>query len=272
MDQLKRKTVTAIIPAFNEENNIERCIKSLMWCDNVQVLWMGNDKTGKIAESMGAEVLELNKDSKPNFIAVQKNINWAIDHATTDWILRVDADEVVTPELQKEIQEILTTDYALQTTHSPKAYGLPRSQYFMGAFLKGGDWAYDRLVRLFQPKYARYEPIVEVHEQFKVAGEIGYLKNPLLHYSHPTLKDAIHKFNIYTSMEAKQLHESYLIAFLKMIFQPAYVFARWMIWHKGYKDGTRGVIAGFLRGFYDFLLYAKYIQRIKKSSSPQPQA
>jgi len=154
---------------------------------------------------------------------------------------------------------MLNSQGSISNENSLVAYGVPRNQYFMGEFLKGGDWAYDRLVRLFKPKYARFNPIVEVHEQFKVDGQIGYLKNPLLHYSHPTLSDAISKFNVYTTMEAKQLHESYQTAFIKMIFQPAYVFARWMIWHKGYKDGTRGVIAGFLRGFYDFLLYGKYI-------------
>lgn len=256
--------ITAIIPAFNEEQNIDRCIKSLLWCDKVQVLWMGDDQTGKRATLLGAEVVELNKSIDPNFVSVQKNINWAIAHATTDWILRVDADEVVTSELKEEILQILTTSYKLKATSSLVAYGIPRSQYFMGDFLKGGDWAYDRLVRLFKPKYARFDPIVAVHEQFKVDGTIGYMKNRLLHYSHPTLSDAIGKFNMYTTMEAKQLHESYYIAFLKMIFQPAYVFARWMIWHKGYKDGTRGVIAGFLRGFYDFLLYAKYLQLTRK--------
>jgi len=266
-------TLTAIVPAFNEERNIERCIKSVLWCDKVQILWMGDDQTGKISRSLGAQVIEMNKSPDPNFTLVQKNINWAIDHATTDWMIRVDADEVVTEKLKKEIMSILenvsryTPARRIGGLHAkhPIAYGVPRSQYFMGDFLKGGDWAYDRLVRLFQPKYARFDPIVEVHEQFKIDGQIGYLKNPLLHYSHPTLSDAIGKFNVYTTMEAKQLHESYQTAFIKMIFQPAYVFARWMIWHKGYKDGTRGVIAGFLRGFYDFLLYAKYILLIRKS-------
>ena len=253
------KSITAIIPAYNEEHNIERCIKSLLWCDKIQVLWMGDDQTDKLSQSLGAQVIEMNKSPDPNFISVQKNINWAIDHATTDWMIRVDADEVVTEELKKEIMSILNSQGSISTESSLVAYGAPRSQYFMGEFLKGGDWAYDRLVRLFKPKYARFNPIVEVHEQFKVDGQIGYLKNPLLHYSHPTLSDAISKFNVYTTMEAKQLHESYQTAFIKMIFQPAYVFARWMIWHKGYKDGTRGVIAGFLRGFYDFLLYGKYI-------------
>ncbi|KKQ38834.1 MAG: Glycosyl transferase family 2 [Candidatus Roizmanbacteria bacterium GW2011_GWA2_37_7] len=267
---MKRASITAIIPAHNEEKNIERCIKSVSWCDKVQILWMGDDRTGKMAKSLGAYVIELNKSKESNFLKVQKNINCVINHATTDWMLRIDADEVVTEELKQEIQRILSTNNHILTTDFPVAFGIPRQQYFMGDFLKGGDWAYDRLVRLFQPKYARYEPIVAVHEQFRVHGTIGYLKSPLLHYSHPTLKDAINKFNIYTTMEAKQLKDGFLIAFLKFIFLPWYIFARWMIWHKGYKDGARGVIAGFLRGFYDFLLYAKYILLCSEKSHSSP--
>lgn len=254
------QTITAIIPAKNEEENIERCIKSLLWCDKVQVLWMGDDRTGEIARKLGAEVIERNKKPDSDFVAVQENINWAIENATTDWILRIDADEVVTPELKDEILEI--SHLSLEIVNSPVAYGLPRKQYFMGAFLTGGDWAYDRLVRLFRKDAAKYDPIVEVHEQFKVKGEIGYLNNALEHYSHPTLSDAIRKFNIYTSMEARELSGvSTFAALSKMIFLPWYVFLRWTIWHKGYKDGARGIIAGFLRGWYDFLVYAKYLTK-----------
>ena len=91
---MKRASITAIIPAHNEEKNIERCIKSVSWCDKVQILWMGDDRTGKMAKSLGAYVIELNKSKESNFLKVQENINWAIDHATTYLILRVDADEV----------------------------------------------------------------------------------------------------------------------------------------------------------------------------------
>ncbi|MBI3366188.1 glycosyltransferase family 2 protein [Candidatus Roizmanbacteria bacterium] len=259
------QTITAVIPARNEENNITRCIESAKWCNKIIVMWMGNDKTGIIAKKMGAEVVKMNSSEKDNFIGVQKNINWVIDHCTTDWILRVDADEVVTDKLQKEILSLLTIHYSLQITNSPIAYGIPRVQYFWGGFLKGGDWAYDRLVRLFQPKYCRYHPIVPVHEQFTVKGTIGYLKNKLLHYSHPTLKDAVKKFQVYTDIEAAHLQIAKFQAFWNLIFQPPYVFLRWTIWHHGYRDGIRGIIAGAFRGWYEFLLYKKYL--FKKSKN-----
>lgn len=266
MKDSEKQTITAIIPAFNEEINIERCIKSVLWCDKVIVLWMGNDNTGKIAQSLGAEVIELNKNAKADFALVQKNINWAIDHATTDWILRIDADEEVPPKLQKEIQDV--TRYPLRQSVSeagtlhvtrPVAFGLPRNQYFLGVFLKGGDWYYDRLVRLFRPKFARYEPIVPIHEQFKVNGKIGYLQNRLNHYSHPTFKDVVKKFQLYTDAEVLQIKDPVWLAAIKMIFLPPYIFGRWFFWHHGYRDGWRGLIAGILRGWYEFLRFRKFL-------------
>lgn len=250
-------SITAIIPAKNEENNIIRCLDSVKWCNKIIVMWMGDDKTGEIARKMGTEVVEMNKSKSDDFVAVQKNINWAIDHCKTDWILRIDADEVVTPELKEEISSKIVRSANAQ---NPVAYGIPRKQYFLDGFLKAGDWAYDRLVRLFRPKFARYEPLVPVHEQFKVNGKVDLLKNPLLHYSHPTLSDLLKKFDVYTTAEAKDLKETKAGAFLKMFLIPPYIFLRWMFWHHGWKDGKRGIKAAFYRSYYDFLLYSKYLK------------
>lgn len=247
------QTITAIIPAKNEELNIERCIKSVLWCDKVLVISTGTDKTAEIARKLGAQVVEKNKTNHDDFEEVQKNLNWAIENCSTDWMLRVDADEVVTPELKEEIKDIIISD-------SIVAYGIPRVPNFLGTFLKGGDWAYDRLTRLFQPKFCRYDPIVKVHEQFKVNGKIGYLKSSLLHYSHPDKKILLKKFDSYTTLEARELKETKLSAFFKLIFVPPYIFLRWMIYHHGYRDGLKGVEAGLMRAYYDFLLYVKFLK------------
>ncbi len=215
---------------------------------------MASDKTNKLAEKTGAKVIVRNANKYDNFTAVQDNVNYAIDQAKGEWILRVDADEVVTPELKEEIIKLLN-----DSDFKYVAFGIPRRQYFWGGFLRGGDWAYDRLVRLFKKGYARYDPIVAIHEQFKVDGKIGYLKNPLLHFSHPTLKDAWVKFQKYTDVQIHDLHMSKLHAFYNLLTQPSYVFLRWMIWHRGYRDGLRGMVAGLMRGSYDALLYWKYL-------------
>lgn len=255
---VKRQTITAIVPAADEEKNINRCIKSLTWCDKVQVLWMGSDSTGEIAQKLGAQVVIRNTSLVGDWVKVQKNINWAIDNCSTDWILRVDADEEVPPALRDEILSVVSGN------SDANAYGLPRSQYFFGGFLKGGDWAYDRLVRLFRPRFARYEPIVPIHEQLSVKGKTGFLKNRLNHYSHPTLEDAINKFNLYSSLETPTLRKSRSEALFNLIIQPSYIFLRWMIWHQGIRDGLRGLIAGAYRACYEFMIWSKYLESLNR--------
>lgn len=251
------QTITAVVPAKNEEDNIERCIKSLLWCNKILVISTGTDNTTTIAKELGAEVVQKKKSNKDDFEELQRNLNSVIEKETTDWLLRVDADEVVTPELKQEIQKILA-----DPTESIVAYGIPRQQFFLRKFLKGGDWAYDRLTRLFRPKYCRFDPIVKVHEQFKVDGKTGYLKESLLHFSHPDMKTLLKKFESYTTLEAHESNESKFSALFKLIFLPPYIFTRWMIYHHGYRDGWTGVQAGYMRAYYDFLLYSKII-RIK---------
>jgi len=251
--------ITAIIPAHNEEQNIERCVKSVLWCDEMWVLWSGTDKTGELAEKLGAKVIK--RKSGNGFEEVQKSINWAIERVKTEWILRIDADEEVTPELKKEILEVI------KQKNGVCAYGIPRNQFFWGGFFKGGDWYYDKLVRLFKKGKAKYDPIVPVHEQFKVDGEVGYLKNRLNHYSHPTLAIAVRKFNFYTDLESTMINIPRGKAVVNMFFRPVYVFARWFFYHHGYRDGLRGFVAGAMRGWYEFLVYAKYLEK-NKSSEP----
>lgn len=251
------QTITAVIPAKNEEANIGRCIESVSWCNKVLVIATGTDMTAEIARNLGAEVVEKNKSDKDDFEELQRNLNWANETAKTDWVLRIDADEVVTPELKTEIQEILN----LKSEGDIVAYGIPRRQNFLGTFLTGGDWAYDRLTRLFKPQQCKYDPIVKVHEQFQVKGKIGYLKNALLHFSHPDRKTLIKKFDSYTSLEALELKETRLSALLKLFIVPPYVFLRWMIYHHGYRDGMVGVRAAAWRAFYDVMLYFKFLSK-----------
>lgn len=258
------QTITAVIPAKNEAVNISRCITSLKWCDRILVISTGSDKTGEIAEKLGAKVIRRKSTGEQSFEDVQRNLNAAIDDCTTDWMLRVDADEVVTEELKHEITRILSSESMTRNSRTESrdkyvAYGIPRKQYFLGTFLKGGDWAYDRLVRLFKPKFCRYDPIVKVHEQFKVDGQVAYLKSALLHYSHPDFKTLLQKFDFYTTLEAKELKESKLSALIKLVVLPPYIFLRWSFYHHGYRDGIMGFVAGTMRAYYDVMLYFKFL-------------
>lgn len=245
--------ITVLIPAHNEENNIKRCLNSVLWAKKVILIFSGNDNTDKIAKNYeNVEIVKV-ENSKNGYIDLQKNINLQIENAKTEWILRLDADEEVTQNLAQEINEIVNKETKFI------AFGIARNQFFWGGFLKGGDWYYDKLIRLFKKNYAKYDPIVAIHEQFKVNGKTSVLTYKINHYSHPTLKDARNKFQKYTSLEANNLKINKLLAFIKMIYRPVYVFLRWFFYHHGYRDGIRGFVAGVYRGWYEFLIYKKYL-------------
>ena len=249
--------LTIVIPAANESANIERCVRSaLALTDHVVVYCMGTDDTGGKAASLGAHVVTWAPKLSP-FSDVQEAINHAGDHCHTPWIMRIDADEEITPKLATEISQRLE--------HPPMnvvAYGIPRAQFFIGKFLYWGDWGYDRLVRLWQPSKARYEHAQDthVHEQLTVHGEIGYLTERLNHYSHPSWAVLNEKFQKYTDLEARSLTISSAEAMMKALLLPPYITARWIIYHHGYRDGIWGIAAGFVRGWYDWLIYTKYVK------------
>lgn len=251
-------TITALVPArAHDEHSLKQCIDSLLWCDSILILWMDGEKP-LFLQNKKIALIEKAWEGTP-FIRVQKAINWALKNIESDWFFRVDADEVVTKELATEIQKIVHQEKTLD------AYGIPRKQFFWGGFLKGGDWAYDRLVRLFKSGIAHYSEKNSVHEQFIVNGTIGYTKNALLHYSHPTLAVAVEKFNTYTSLEIEDMHTSLFNAYVHMFLLPPYIFLRWLLWHHGYRDGMRGIVAALFRAWYEFLLWSKYIESKKFS-------
>lgn len=249
--------LTIVIPAANESANIERCVRSaLALTDHVVVYCMGTDDTHKKAASLGAHVVTWAPRLSP-FSDVQEAINHAIDACKTPWIMRIDADEEITPSL--------TTEIIQRLEHSPSnvvAYGVPRAQFFIKKFLYWGDWGYDRLIRLWQPPKARYENPgdTRVHEQLTVYGEVGCLKMRLNHYSHPSWAVLNEKFQSYTDLEAQTLRISQTEAVMKALILPPYITARWIIYHHGYRDGIWGIVAGFVRGWYDWLVYTKYLK------------
>lgn len=245
--------LTVIIPAGNEEENIERCVQSVIGWSRVVVICSGTDSTAKRAEKLGAHILQKKPTGKGIFIDIQHWINEVSDTTSTDWVMRLDADEVVPPTLKDELLEALDADF--------DAYGIPRDQYFWGGFLKGGDWYYDRLVRLWRKGHAQYMNNNAVHEQVTVTGKTGYLNNRLEHYSHPTLSVYIDKINRYTDLETQSIRLTRNDALVKMILMPLYVWVRWFFYHHGYRDGWRGFVAATMRAYYEFLQYAKYTER-----------
>lgn len=253
--------LSIIIPTFNEEKNIKDCLKSIgSFADEVIIVDMySTDKTLETAKKFGARVYQ-RKELENKIQAIQDNINYGINKAKNQWIMRLDADERLTPEFKKELElKVKSGKY--------EAFLISRKQWFIDGFLKGGDWAKSKIVRVFKKGIAAYDLAVSVHEKFKVLGKIGEIKAPILHYSHKDIVSVMKRFNEYTDAEAIDKAKERRNYFYDMITQPIYVFLRTMTIKGGWKDGTRGVVAGLIWAFYQFLSYAKAWERKNKSKS-----
>jgi len=242
--------ISIVIPTLNEEKNIRDCLKSVgdFATEIIVVDMFSTDKTVEIAKRMEARVI-LNKQGG-EIQAIQNNVNLGITKAKNEWIMRLDADERLTPEFKRELEHSLKNK-------NFDAYLISRKQWFINGFLKGGDWAKSKIVRVFKKGSAAYDLKTHVHERLVVSGKVGVIKSPILHYSHPDIVTVLERFNQYTNSEAIDKAKENRNYFYDMITQPIYVFLRTMTVKGGWGDGTRGVVAGLIWAFYQFLSYAK---------------
>jgi glycosyltransferase involved in cell wall biosynthesis len=250
---MPKVSLSIVLATYNEEANLARCLDAVKAIASEIVIADGqsSDKTVEIAAAYKAKVITTT--NKPNF-HINKNI--AIDAASGDWILQLDADEVVSSQLAQEIQTVLTA--------TPNGYWIPRLNYFLGQPLtKGGQYP-DYTLRLYRNGSGRL-PAKDVHEQAVVTGEVGYLTSNLLHFNTPDFENYLLRFNRYTSLLAGQLKDTHVpISFwssLNYLFlKPAVEFASIYLRHKGFVDGFPGFVFALFSGLRFGVAYIKYWQ------------
>jgi glycosyltransferase involved in cell wall biosynthesis len=243
---------SVVLATHNEAANIKTCIASVadMADEIIVVDGESTDKTADIAQSLGAKVIRTT--NKPMF---HTNKQMAMDAATGDWILQLDADEVVDDELKQFIKKILRED----STFS--AFWLKRKNWFLGTFLKKGGQYPDPVIRLYK-KGKAYLPQKDVHEQMEVDGAIGWADGHLLHYNAPDFSRYITNANRYTSQTARQLKEQgvrlNVVNDLRyLIWKPKMTFFRLFFRHKGFVDGFPGFVFALFSGLHHALAYMK---------------
>jgi glycosyltransferase involved in cell wall biosynthesis len=223
--------------AMNEEANLPRTLESVRWADEIVVVDSGSqDRTVSIAGRFGA------KTSYHAFGGHGEQKNVALDLCTSDWILLLDADEVLTPELQKEIRELLTGE--------PKfdAYWVPRLNLYFGKWIRHGGFYPDRKLRLFRRGVARLSEGVGPHSTPQFAGATGKLKGDMLHYAYPTMGIYLEHMDRYSSDIAPLLFKRgkvsrSLAAFvLNTVLNPAATFVYNYFFRLGFLDGREGLI------------------------------
>lgn len=239
--------LSVITLALNEEHNIADCLESVRWADEIIVVDSGStDNTVAIATRYTPIVLQVEWQG----YGATKNL--AMQKASGDWILWLDADERVPPTLAAEIREILQKDDT--NTHG---YEVARRAYFLGKWIRHSGWYPGRVTRLFRKAYARFTETL-VHEQIVVDGPIGRLRHDLLHFTDPNLEHYFSKFNRYTTLAARDLWAAGRRSSLyDLLVRPAFVFVKMYILRRGFLDGMHGFILCVASACYVFAKYAK---------------
>lgn len=241
--------LSAIIITKNEEANLERCLRSVSWVDEIVLVdTQSTDRTIEIAKAFKARIFS------PEWKGFGPTKQYALDQAQGEWVLSIDADEEISFTLKNEILQLLETN-------PPKAgYLIPRKTQFLGKWILHSGWYPDFVLRLFKKSSGRFTEAL-VHEHVEVDGPTGRLHNPMMHYSYPTLEDYTRKLDNYSTLGAQDLFESsrapspYTMAIRTFIS-----FLRKYILQRGWRDGWEGFLIAYLTSTGTLLKYAKLRQ------------
>ncbi|MDO8621159.1 MAG: glycosyltransferase family 2 protein [Candidatus Levybacteria bacterium] len=254
------KTLSVVLATFNEEKNLDSCLTSVEGiADEIIVVDGGSrDKTIEIAKKHNARI---HITTNPQNFHINKQM--AIDMATCDWILQLDADERASPELAKEIKEKIR-NLKLEIRNSVNGYWIPRKNWFLGRFLMKGGVYPDYTLRLYRRGKGRL-PQKDVHEQAVVGGRVEYLTNSLTHMADPTFSRYLSRFRRYTDFISKQykdkkLGKDYLTMVKYILILPIWWFFTTYIRHKGFMDSWQGFVFAFFSALRFPISYLKYIK------------
>ena len=273
--------LSVVLATRNEEENIGRCLESVKNIADEIIIVDENstDSTREIAEKLGAKVY-----TEPHHDIFHITKQKAMYKATGEWILQLDADEVVSPELSKEIVSVvdgktIETNNKLFSRHQQLieqrdgpigkktgevvGYFLPRRNMFLGKPLIHAGVYPDGVIRLVRRGKAWF-PQKSVHEQIQLEGEVSWLSGDLLHYDSPTLKRYLTRLNRYTDLiaaefKSKKVSKSFFAFLFYCFWKPLTVFLILYFRHKGFLDGANGFLWSFFSASRFAIAYFKYL-------------
>ena len=242
--------LSACVIAFNEEDRIGDCIRSLACCDEVLVVDShSTDRTREIAASLGARVIERDW---PGYVA-QKEL--AVRSAGADWVLCIDADERLSPALQAELVALRDAGFS-----GADGWEIPRLTWYLGSWIRHGTWYPDRAVRLFDRRRGKWvgHAAYALHEHVVLDSAPGRLRHDLFHYPYRTLEDHLRTIDQYTTIMAQGLHQHGRSAHARdFVLRPFFAFVRFYWLKRGCLDGWRGLLLASLHAHYTRMKYAK---------------
>ena len=232
--------LTGCVITFNEADRIGACLRSLSFCDEIVVVDShSTDATREIARRLGARVIER------DWPGYRSQKQFAVDSATNDWVLCLDADERVTPELRAEIEELRAKGFAEYA-----GWSVPRITDYFGRFLRHGNAYPDRLIRLFDRRHGKWSG-EEIHENTRVSGRLGRFRGHLEHFAYRSLTDHHNRMARYADLMAHALYaRGKRCGLMKVIVNPQWRFFRGYFLRLGFLDGWRGLVFAFVEANY----------------------
>lgn len=239
-------SLSVIVIVKNEESTIRECLASVAWADEIIVLDSGStDQTVAICKEYTEHVYETDW---PGF-GPQKNR--ALEYASNEWVLSIDADERISYDLQTEIKRVI------QMPKRYDAYSMPRRSNYCGRYMKHSGWWPDHVVRLFRRGKAEFSDDL-VHERIIVQGKVGKLKEPIIHESLLTLEQILDTMNSYSTAGAKMMAEEQQQASLcKAICHGTWTFIRTYFLRAGFLDGKEGFMLAISNAEGTYYRYLK---------------
>lgn len=261
--------LSAVVLTKNEEENIRRCVESLLWCDEVVVI--DDFSTDRTVEKIlnftpkGSRAFQIsNAQSKIKIFKRHLNgdfsaqRNYGLAKASGDWVLFVDADEIISSALASEIKFKVhfSSENASRSKLKVVGYEVKRVDYIFGKELRYGDVGNFYEVRLAKKSAGIWKR--KVHEYWDVKGKVGQLKNTLLHYAHPTLDEFAAAIDFYSTLHARQKFEDgERSSVLKILLWPKLKFLKNYFWSLGFLDSTEGFVHAMMMSFHSFLSWSK---------------
>lgn len=236
--------ISTIVITYNEQDNIERCLKSVAPFSSEVIVVDSNstDRTVELATPLATRVVT------QDWLGYGPQKQFAVEQATGDWVFSIDADEEVSPELSREI---LSLDFAAS------GYHVARRVWYLGRWITHSGWHPGYVMRLFRRDRGRFSED-RVHEYVRVEGETHRLKGDLLHYSYRDVAHHIEKINQFTTLSAEKMHHKGRRAWpWQLSITPVLSFFRVYVLRAGFLDGRAGVLIALLHSYYVFLKYAK---------------
>ncbi len=259
------ETISVVLSVRNEASKLARTLSAVRWADEIIVIDNeSTDGTDAIARKFGARVYKGKNNPMLNV-----NKNFGFTKATSDWILSLDGDEVVSPELEREIKEKVLSPGSQVSGERPAGFWIPRKNMLFGKWIQHGLWWPDKQLRLFRAGSGTF-PCIHVHEYLTVEAVTADLNAPMIHYNYETVSQFIRKMDeIYTPSEVdRHLASGYSLVWYDALRFPLSDFLKTYFAQAGYKDGLHGFTLSMLQAFYSFIVFMKLWEREKFDDHP----